>query len=142
MSNWTEATQSHMELTLIRQPAVGDCLFGALSVNGVTECVTLEDRADVIPAGRYEVQVTFSQRFQTRLPILLDVPGRSGIRLHAGNFLCDTSGCILVGRVQMKDWLRDSVKALQHLLPQLAAAEAAGERIWIHMLDHEESLEA
>ncbi len=137
MSNWRDATQPHMELTLIRQPAVGDCLFGSLSVNGLAECATLEDRADVIPAGRYEVQITFSQRFQQRLPILLDVPGRSGIRIHAGNYLADTSGCILVGRVPMKDWLRDSVRALEHLLPQLAAAQAAGERIWIQILDPE-----
>lgn len=54
-----------------------------------------------IPAGTYEVvahgwekdsRVKFKQVWR-----LLDVPGRSGILIHAGNTHADTSGCILVG---------------------------------------------
>lgn len=50
-----------------------------------------------IPMGNYRVIINFSQRFQKHLPLLLDVPGFQGIRIHAGNTHEDTEGCILIG---------------------------------------------
>lgn len=50
-----------------------------------------------IPAGTYDLIVTFSQRFQRMLPQLVDVPGFSGVRIHAGNDHHDTEGCLLLG---------------------------------------------
>lgn len=38
-----------------------------------------------IPAGEYKVIITFSNRFQKHLPLLLDVPNFTGVRIHAGN---------------------------------------------------------
>jgi hypothetical protein len=50
-----------------------------------------------IPVGRYEVIRTMSNRFKKVLPILLDVEGYAGIRIHPGNTDEDTEGCILLG---------------------------------------------
>lgn len=50
-----------------------------------------------IPYGTYEVIVSFSNRFQTLLPLLVAVPGYDGIRIHPGNDENDTEGCLLPG---------------------------------------------
>lgn len=50
-----------------------------------------------IPTGRYKVEVTYSPKFKRYLPILLNVKGFTGIRIHSGNSHEDTLGCLLVG---------------------------------------------
>lgn len=50
-----------------------------------------------IPTGRYKIGVTYSPKFKRYLPILLNVKGFSGIRIHSGNSAEDTLGCLLVG---------------------------------------------
>jgi hypothetical protein len=42
------------------------------------------------------VQVTQSPRFKRLLPILCQVPGRTGIRFHRGSLPEHSRGCILV----------------------------------------------
>jgi len=52
-----------------------------------------------IPYGRYEVVVNRSERFKRDLPLLLNVPLFTGVRLHPGNNESHTNGCILCGDV-------------------------------------------
>ncbi len=55
-----------------------------------------------VPTGRYKVEVTYSPKFKRYLPILLNVKGFSGIRVHSGNTAEDTLGCLLVGYNKVK----------------------------------------
>ena len=72
-----------------------------------------------IPAGRYDVAVTWSPKFKRRLPLLLNVPYRSGIRIHAGNNPEDSSGCILVGQALVTGHVYNSRSTLEKLMQRL-----------------------
>ncbi len=58
-----------------------------------------------IPCGTYQVIVTWSSKFEKRLPELLNVPGFTNIRIHAGANAKHTEGCILVGENKAKGQL-------------------------------------
>ena len=51
-----------------------------------------------IPAGDYKVKRRWSQKFKHHLHIL-DVPNRSYILIHTGNYYYQLEGCVLVGFV-------------------------------------------
>ena len=80
-------------------------IIGEMTVDGIFECFTLEDverpvkikGETAIPKGTYKVIINESNRFKRQLPLLLNVPGFEGVRIHAGNTDKDTEGCILVG---------------------------------------------
>ena len=55
-----------------------------------------------IPCGRYRVVVTRSPSLKRRLPLLLNVPGFTYIRIHSGRTHKNTEGCILVGDNERK----------------------------------------
>lgn len=50
-----------------------------------------------IPTGIYRVILNYSPKYKKVMPLLLNVKGYSGIRIHSGNTDKDTLGCILVG---------------------------------------------
>lgn len=84
-----------------------------------------------IPAGRYEVILNMSNRFGKYMPLLLNVPGFEGVRIHAGNKKEDTEGCILVGYEDSSDgFMGLSVKAFNDLMARLSRVEKK-EKIWI-----------
>jgi hypothetical protein len=72
-----------------------------------------------------------SPRFRRRLPLLLNVPGFEGIRIHPGNTQHDTEGCILPGRGHTDTTVTQSVLAFDSLLVRIEAAQAAREDVWI-----------
>lgn len=62
-------------------------------INGL---FTLENKEKMIPKGEYDLKVSWSPKFKKYLPLIV-VPNRRGIRIHSGNFISDSQGCIMVG---------------------------------------------
>lgn len=131
-----------MELVLTRLKRTSQSTVGNLLVNGIQECFTLEDidrqlsasmptkviqlkkvyGSTAIPTGRYQIVVDFSNRFKKRLPLLLNVPGFAGIRIHSGNTSADTEGCILVGTTTSEDFVGNSRIAFANLFSKIERA--------------------
>ena len=72
-----------------------NAVYGRMYIEG-QEIATLENADYIIPNGTYEVRVTYSPRFKRMLPLVMQVPGRSGIRFHRGTKPEHSKGCILV----------------------------------------------
>lgn len=96
-----------MLIKLIRNQPQGNALTGRLYVDSHRDdegihhyqlCMdTLENLSYSIPTGFYRLRMTHSPKFGEILPLLDHVIGRTGIRIHAGNTIEHTTGCILVG---------------------------------------------
>ena len=84
-----------------------------------------------IPEGRYAVVITYSPKLKQYLPLLLGVPMFSGIRIHAGNSVKDTLGCILVGQNLKKGMVFNSNAWLKRLKQKIVEAKDRGEAVWI-----------
>ena len=82
-------------ILLTRISREGKAVRGCLRFEG-QEIATLENADYIIPVGIYEVRVTWSLRFKRMLPLVMQVPGRSGIRFHRGTKPEHSKGCILV----------------------------------------------
>lgn len=93
-----------MEIEIKRRIENEHGTFGELFKDGSLVAVTLErpwmnNQKDVscIPAGEYVCKPHESPRFGFCYQVQ-DVPGRTDILFHKGNWLKETLGCVLVGR--------------------------------------------
>lgn len=89
-------------LTLIRDKRTGTAVQGRLFLGNTFICFTLENAAKAIPAGLYKLSNSKSPKFKRELPLVYNdkVPATRGIRIHVGNSVKDSNGCILVGMGQ------------------------------------------
>ena len=62
---------------------------------------------------REDICVTQSPRFKRLLPIVQNVPQRSGIRIHRGTMPEHSSGCVLVPAEKEKELTNKLLKAQQ-----------------------------
>ena len=102
-----------MYIQLIRNKAKGNAIIGRLIVDGRWYCNTLERVGYQIPALCYHVCVTQSPRFKRLLPIVQNVPQRSGIRIHRGSKPEHSTGCVLVPAEKEKELTNKLLKAQQ-----------------------------
>jgi Steigviridae/Suoliviridae L,D-carboxypeptidase/transpeptidase len=106
-----------MQLNLYRQEFYADCTIGKLYHGDTWICDIIEDydrslkQTDelayilykkvpgktCIPYGRYEIDITESKHFKRPLPLLKNVIGYEGIRIHSGNDATQSEGCLLTG---------------------------------------------
>lgn len=132
------------EFKLIREPSVKGInggegyTRGKLYRDGRFLCETLEDEdrflengvtekvygRTAIPRGRYRLQNTMSKKFGKVLPLLLDVPGYAGVRIHGGNSAANTLGCILVGRVRTQYGIAQCADMVQTIIKMIQEASA------------------
>ncbi len=88
-----------------------------------------------IPPGRYAVVISYSPKFNRWLPILLGVKGFKGIRIHAGNSVEDTQGCILVGDNLKVGKVLHSVYRLKIIKQLIVNTKAKDEAVWLTVLE-------
>ena len=98
----TNTAAKMTSIHLIRRTKDGKAVRGCLRMEG-QEIATLENADYIIPVGVYEVRVTYSPRFKRMLPLIGNVPGRSGIRIHRGTKPEHSKGCILVSAVNEQE---------------------------------------
>ena len=86
-----------------------------------------------IPTGRYRILITRSRRFGRWLPLLLNVKGFEGIRIHAGNKPEYTRGCILLGFNRRKGYVLDSTRCVLTLVKMMTEAIAKVEKVFMEV---------
>jgi len=123
-----------MKLNLKRLHKTDNSTIGELYIDGKFEAYTLEDierdtkvfGKTAIPKGTYEVIMTMSNRFKKMMPLLLNVPGYEGVRIHSGNDATQTEGCILLGTTRSVDFIGGSRDAIAKFYPKLEAGLKVG----------------
>ena len=87
-----------MYIHLYRNQPHGNAITGRLIIDGTFFCDTLERKGYQILPLYYHVAVTQSPKFKRLLPIVQNVPQRSGIRIHRGSKPEHSTGCILLSK--------------------------------------------
>ena len=72
-----------------------------------------------IPTGHYVINITYSPKYKRMMPLLLDVKGFSGIRIHSGNTAKDTEGCLIVGKNKKVGMVLESRDTYQRLFKMM-----------------------
>ena len=95
-------------ILLTRISREGKAVRGKMRVNG-RDIATLENADYIIPVGTYTVSVTYSPRFKRMLPLIGNVPGRSGIRIHGGTKPEHSTGCVLVSNPKDRERITEFI---------------------------------
>ena len=143
-----------MQLLVIRKFFKETYTIGRFYADNVFVCSTLEDKIrdlkdlnhdgdfneegegkiygqTSIPCGRYKVVLSHSPKLKRVLPLLLDVPGFEGIRIHGGATARNTEGCILVGDNKIKGALVNYAYWESFIVNLIENALSKGESIFI-----------
>lgn len=131
-----------MEIKVKRIAKKATYTIGKLYIDGKYFCDTLEDKdrgltssmseseiskikvygKTAIPTGTYTIIWNYSSKFKKMMPLLLNTPGFSGIRIHSGNTEDDSLGCILVGDNKQVGKVLNSRDTVNRLYPIIKEA--------------------
>ena len=143
-----------MKLLLKRVFLGEDYTIGHLFINGVRFCDTIEDKVrdlnkdgdlddpgegkvyaqTAIPYGTYEVELSMSPKFTRLLPLVKNVKGFVGIRIHRGNTADDSAGCILPGENKIKGKVVNSTEWEMKIVEKMLEAIKNGEDITLEIV--------
>lgn len=137
-----DRTRRVLTLTVNRLDLTELSTRGVLLVDGQHTAWTLEPAIHspehpAIPAGVYPLDIRWNDKFRRPMPYI-DVPGREGILIHAGNTPEDTEGCLLVGGSydkQTPNLIGESERAFDQLYKVLERHLDAGGDVAISFLD-------
>ena len=133
---------------VVRNPGGENYTPGKVYLDNVFFCQSLEDEdrflecgvtekdygRTAIPRGRYRLITSFSQRFQRVLPLVVNVPGFQGIRIHGGNTAEDSHGCILVGQVRASRGIAQCAATVERVIDQIDDAAELGIETWLEVM--------
>ena len=142
-----------MELKLIRKYRKTDYTIGILYVNNKYFCEILEDTdrglkdsmsleeikkikikdQTCIPYGKYQILMTYSPKYKKIMPLVNNVKGFEGIRIHSGNTNKDTSGCLLPGFNKIKGQVINSRETFNKLYSLIQTAINNNKKVTIEI---------
>lgn len=149
------------EWTLQRAPTEPDHdIFGAFTLDDGVTYISLERDPVAIAPGRYELDLTKSTRAEAGtlwspypehphdvndpsgpwdhcLPLIKDVPGRSGLRVHAFNLARQSEGCVGTAERADADHLIRSQPTVKAIVDRLIDAKQKGARVFLTILPAE-----
>ncbi len=128
-----------MERIILNRKIFSDLsTIGNLILEGEDFCNTIELSCRrenshgklAIPEGTFRLEKTFSPKFKKDMWEVMDVPGRTGIRIHSANYASDLEGCISVGvySKMIPEFIGMSRATLERLNQRLEAMKG---EIWI-----------
>ena len=131
-----------MKITVIRTHGTKGFTHGQLHIDGVYFCDTMEDQErdikidgeTAIPCGQYKVIINMSARFNRLMPLLLNVPNYTGVRIHSGNTSANTDGCLLVGKPYKNDFITASKETFAALFKTMNDAIADKQEITLEVI--------
>lgn len=141
-----------MRLTLMRIANKPNYCIGRLYIDGEYFCDVLEDTdrglddkmsvedikakkvysKTAIPTGVYNVILNYSPKYKKVMPLLQNVKGYEGVRIHSGNKPEDTLGCLLVGKNKKVGQVIDSRATYEALFKRLQ--QHGSDKIIIHIV--------
>ena len=87
-----------------------------------------------IPFGHYKLTVTYSPKFKRDLVLVNNVPEFSGVRIHRGNYVKDTIGCILVAERFSNGALYNSTPYETWITNYVKKEIQSGNEVWMDVI--------
>jgi hypothetical protein len=119
--------------------------IAAAYFNGILLVYVLElpvvtgGKGEGINTGTYPVKITYSPKFKRLMPLVQNVPGRSGIRWHPGSDWRSTLGCLIPGFEFSESKIKDSNLAYDVVYEVMDFAQDKGYAIVLNVRNYRQT---